>query len=223
MTYLELINKVLIMLREDSVSTYNENDYSLLVSEFINKAKYLVEDAWTWHRLRETIRVTTAANTYNYVLTGAGERFILLDRKEDAPDVLNDTDDVWMEKAPYASWMTLMLNRNDTQLGTPYWFDFNGYDSSGDPIVDMYPIPDGAYAINFQLYIPQEELSSDATKIIVPWRPVVELAYLFALEERGEDAGTISDRIEQWQREMLSNAIAKDVAKSDDEMIWRVE
>jgi hypothetical protein len=47
MTYLQLVNKVLTRLREDTVSTVSQNTYSALVGEFVNDAKRLVEDAWT--------------------------------------------------------------------------------------------------------------------------------------------------------------------------------
>ena len=59
MTYLELVNKVLIRLREDEVGSVNQTAYSKLVGEFVNDAARLVEDAWDWSALRTTLTVTT--------------------------------------------------------------------------------------------------------------------------------------------------------------------
>ena len=48
MTYLQLVNKVLVRLREDQVTSVASNDYSLLVGEFVAQAASEVEDAWNW-------------------------------------------------------------------------------------------------------------------------------------------------------------------------------
>ena len=59
MTYLEAVNSVLRRLREDEVVSVSANPYSKLVGELVNDAKRLVEDAWDWSSLRNTITVQT--------------------------------------------------------------------------------------------------------------------------------------------------------------------
>ena len=159
MTYLELVNEVLALLREDSVASVTETDYSILIGKFINRAKYKVENVWEWQRLRNTIRITTSSGTYSYSLTGGGKRFKLLQKLDGSFDVFNDTDDVYLEKAYSTGWMSMMLNYNNQVNSKPGYFDINGYDGSYDPIVDLYPIPDANYTINFNAYIPQADLS----------------------------------------------------------------
>ena len=75
MTFLELVNDVLVRLREPVVTTYSETTYSTLIAKFINDAKRQVEDAFSWNALGTTITVTTVANTSSYSLTGAGQKF----------------------------------------------------------------------------------------------------------------------------------------------------
>ena len=48
MTYLQIVNKVLRRLRENEVSSINENPYSLLIGDLVNVVKREVEDAWDW-------------------------------------------------------------------------------------------------------------------------------------------------------------------------------
>ena len=48
MTYLELINDVLVRLREPTVSTNLETTYSTLLGKFVNDAKRQIEDAFAW-------------------------------------------------------------------------------------------------------------------------------------------------------------------------------
>lgn len=45
MTFLQLVNKVLVRLREDTVSSVDENSYSQLIGEFVNDAVKEVEAA----------------------------------------------------------------------------------------------------------------------------------------------------------------------------------
>ena len=79
MTYLQLVNKVLVRLRENEVSTVGENSYSKLIGEYVNDAKRTVENAWDWTGLRNTLTVDTQANVFNYVLTGADNTIKILD------------------------------------------------------------------------------------------------------------------------------------------------
>ena len=65
MTYLDLINGVLRRLREDTVTTANETDYSQLVGEFVNDAKKQVELAHKWSALRTTVTLSTNVGTTN--------------------------------------------------------------------------------------------------------------------------------------------------------------
>ena len=46
MTYLEIVNKVLVRLREEEVTTLDENDYSKLVANLVNVTKQEVENSW---------------------------------------------------------------------------------------------------------------------------------------------------------------------------------
>jgi len=93
MTYLEAVNRVLIRLREEEVTTVNQNSYSKLIGTFVNDAKRMVEDAWDWSSLRTTITVTTEADVFSYNLLGTNSSFKTL-------DVLNDTKNCYMEHIP---------------------------------------------------------------------------------------------------------------------------
>ena len=80
MTYLELVNDVLVRLREPTVATVTATDYSTLIGKFVNDAKRQIEDAFSWNVLGQTITVTTTSGTYSYALTGAGQKFQVLER-----------------------------------------------------------------------------------------------------------------------------------------------
>ena len=58
-THKELVNNILIRLRERQVGTVNETAYSTLISVLVNDAKDFVQAAWQWSALRETITINT--------------------------------------------------------------------------------------------------------------------------------------------------------------------
>jgi len=200
MTYLELINDVLVRLRETTVSTTTETSYSTLIGKFVNDAKRQIEDAYAWNVLGTTITLSTTSGTYSYALTGSGQKFQVL-------DVLNVTSNLRMKNVDFAT-MNRYQNFSTPVNGIPAYYAFDGVDGSYDTKVTLYPRPDGVYSIPFSLTVPQATLSSDSTVVSVPDVLVVQNAYARALVERGEDGGLSSSEAYSLYKAMLSDYIA---------------
>jgi len=200
MTYLELINDVLVRLREPTVSTNLETTYSTLLGKFVNDAKRQIEDAFAWNVLVQTITLTTVANTSSYSLTGAGQKFQVL-------DAINTTSLLGMTNIDF---VTMNRNINFLPVGTsaPVNYAFNGVDGNYDTKVTLYPVPDAVYTVKFSLAIAQANLSADATVVQVPDVLVAQNAYARALVERGEDGGLSSSEAYALYKSMLSDHIA---------------
>jgi len=200
MTYLELINDVLVRLRETTVSTNSETTYSALIGKFVNDAKRQVEDAYAWNVLGTTVTLSTTSGTYSYALTGAGQKF-------QVQDVINVTGNVGMKNIDFAT-MNRYQNFSTPVSGIPAYYAFDGVDSNNDTKVTLYPRPDGVYSIPFSLTVPQATLSADATVVKVPDVLVAQNAYARALVERGEDGGLTSSEAYALYKTMLSDYIA---------------
>jgi len=200
MTYLELVNDVLVRLREPTVTTVVLNSYSTLIGKFVNDAKRQIEDAFSWNVLGQTITVTTAASTASYALTGAGQKFQVM-------DVINTTSNVGLTNISFVD-MNRKLNFTPLVYSLPYEFAFDGVNASYDTKVNLFPIPDGVYTIKFALTVPQATLASDSTVVLVPDVLVAQNAYSRALIERGEDGGFSSSEAYQLYKSMLSDYIA---------------
>jgi hypothetical protein len=210
-TRLELVNEVLVRLREPEVATVDQNTLSKLIGVFVNDAKRAVEDAYNWNALTQTLTATTVSGTFNYTLTGTGSRFKVLDVQ--IPSLK------YQLKAASTTQMTQWLLHDSTQ-GVPTRYNFNGIDSNGDTQVDLYQIPDAAYSIYFNLYVPQEDLDDDTDTLYVPKRPVVQLAYAMALVERGEDGGLTSSEAYSIYKSILSDYIAIEASRYPEEDSW---
>lgn len=216
MTYIELVNAVMRRLRESEVSTVqgagNSNSYARLIGDFVNEAKDQVVASWDWSSLKYTMRVTTTPGLFSYELNGTGNMFKLL-------DVLNDTSDILMlEKS--SSWFNREYLLAEPQQGPPVFYNFNGTSNDRDTLIDVYPIPDAEYNINFNIKLGEVPLVADTDELYVPSRPVILLATAMAIEERGEDGGQQSANAYGAYRTALADEIAFDAARSPESTIW---
>lgn len=213
MTLLEIVNATLVKLRQTTVATTTESTYSTLVTQFVNEARREVEDAWNWLALRSTVSVTTSPSVSQYILTGVGNsRFKVM-------SVINDTDDEFM--TPLGSnEMTKRFLFGDVPEGSPTHYAFNGFDSNGDPVVDLYPIPNDATIIRFNLVIPQNDTEAGGTVIKVPGHIVKLGAYVKALAEKGEESSNAYDKANAEYVGALSSNIAQEEALLPNETDW---
>lgn len=210
--FLQLTNSVLNRLRESEATSVNDNDYTRLVARWINDSKRQVEDAYNWNSLSETLSATTTNDIFNYVLEGSGQRFRVI-------DVLNDTSNCFVQNAS-TRWMDERFLLTTAQKGAPRYFNFNGTDINGDTQVDLYPIPDGAYNIRFNIIKPQTELVDNADVLLVPHEPVILGAYARAIAERGEDGGVQSNEAYALYSQSLADAISLESGRYVEEQQW---
>ena len=212
MQYIQLVNSVLRRLRETEVSSVSDNSYSKMIGEFVNDAKRQVEDAYAWNALSDTLSATTTNDIFNYVLVGSGQRFRMI-------DVINDTDDSFL-KYQTISEMNRLFLMTSSDKGSPAYYNFNGTDENGDTQVDLYPIPDGAYNIRFNVIKPQLPLSANSDRLLVPHEPVIFNACARAFAERGEDGGITSGEMYALYNQSLADAIAIESSRYLEEGEW---
>jgi hypothetical protein len=212
MNYIQLVNDVLIRLREPEASSVSDNAYVKLIARFVNDSKRVVEDSYNWNALSDTLSATTTADVFNYVLVGSGQRFRVI-------DVINDTQNSFVELAS-TKWMDQQFLMTTPQKGSPAYYNFNGVNSNGDTQVDLYPIPNGAYNLRFNIIKPQVPLAVNADILLVPEEPVILGALARAQAERGEDGGVQAGETYQLMRQSLADAIALESGRYLEEQEW---
>ena len=214
MMYLDLVNGVLKRLRESTVTTAPENDYSVLIGELVNDAKKQIELRHEWTALRTTLTFNTVVSTSQYTLTNAYQNAIF---KQAMNDSTNN----------YINQRDLTYFNNNTVLatapsGSPTDFMFEGTSSDGYLKVKLNPVPDAIQAIRFDMIIPQVDLSADADILSIPSNPVLQLAFGMALRERGETGGMSAAEQFQVADSALSDAIAIDQNRYQNETYYAV-
>jgi len=210
-TYLQLVNNVLIRLRESEVSSVNDTPYSSLIGVLINDAKREIEDAYSWNALNSTIVLPTVSGQGSYTLTGSGQRFKV-------HSVLNDTENIGMAQAS-PDWLDQQYYLATVQNAAPIYYCFDGV-SNDDNVVRVWPQPDTVYSLRFNLNIPQADLSANGDLIKVPAHLVQMLAYANAVAERGEDGGQSFSELYQKYRLALADAISLDANRYDEQVTW---
>ena len=212
MNYIQLVNDVLIRLREPEATSISDNAYVKLIARYVNDSKRVVEDSYNWNSLSDTLSATTTADVFNYVLVGSGQRFRVI-------DVINDTQNAFVELAS-TRWMDQQFLMTTPQKGSPAYYNFNGTNSNGDTQVDLYPIPNGAYNLRFNIIKPQVPLAVNADVLLVPDEPVILGALARAQAERGEDGGVQAGETYQLMKQSLADAIALESGRYLEEQEW---
>ena len=211
-TYLQAVNSVLRRLRETEVSTVNENAYSKMIGELVNDSKSSVEAAFGWNALSDTLTAVTTPEIFSYVLTGSGVRFKIV-------DVYNESQHIFMNLA-HTSWMTAQFMQESPAHGAPSYYNFNGQDANGDTLVDIFPIPDAAYTLRFNVILPQAPLVADTDLIKVPGDVVILNAFARAVVERGEDGGLQSSEAYALAKNLMADYIALESNRYIEDTNW---
>ena len=219
MTYRQLINEVLIRLRETTIASdwsgaLNDStvvsDYNKVIGALVNDSKRSIESYNDWMALRETVTFNTVVGTKNYNLS-AGQEFKVL-------DVINQATGNELLQASRT-----FLNRQKfptDPTGEPHYYGFNGTDSSNNLKVDLSPIPSTVQAISFDIAKYQNSLTAAADILKIPSKPVILGAYARALSERGEDGGTQSSLAAEEAASSISQAIMMDSGNAQYESDW---
>jgi hypothetical protein len=98
MTLLTIVNKVLRRLREDTVSSVAESEYSKLIGEFVNEAKEQMEDMWFWSVYETAVSTSILgdSSTTDYDLTATNDRSFLIRRERDQLPMAFDVTSPWL-------------------------------------------------------------------------------------------------------------------------------
>ena len=221
MTYRELINQVLIRLREDTISadwSGNINDsgtvsaYHKVIGSLVNDSKRGVEERHDWLNLRESITFNTVVGTKNYNLN-SGQEFKII-------DAMNNTTGHHLHQVSKVYINTVKYPTDDT--GQPLYYGFNGSDSSNNLKIDLSPVPSEVQTLSFDICKYQDNLSTAASVLKIPAQPVILGAWARAIAERGEDGGTQSSLAAQEANEAVKQAIILDSGNTQYETDWYV-
>jgi len=234
-TFLQLINDVLVRLRETPVVTNTATAYSTLIGALINDAKREVEDSWQWSGLLDYFTFTvTSLGVYQYETTGAttnsgrtlGDRTRLwIDDEENVPLLFCTTKNFenqlkWQPALDNFIPYQVSINQGATAQNIPVAWQvvpstINSTAGLWNKTINIYYPPNQiavSNSLTYRCYVvnPQTDLVNDSDTLIIPYWPVVQKAYLYALFERGEELGESLSLTAKKVEDTMSNAIELD-------------
>ena len=221
MTYRELINQVLIRLRENTIATdwsgaVNDSStvsaYHKVIGSLVNDAKRHVEERHDWLNLRETKNINTVSGTKNYNLSSGQQIKIIDSINNNTGQHLKQVSKLYVNTVKYPT----------DGAGEPMYYAFNGSDTSNNLKVDLSPVPTAVHTISFDIVKYQDNLTNASTVLKVPAQPVILGAWARAIAERGEDGGTQSSLTAGEANEALKQAIILDSGNTRYETDWYV-
>ena len=207
-TYIDIVNEVLVRLREQEVTAVSENALSALVGKFVNDAKRQISDAYDWDAFNQAVSFNTVAGQVgDYSITNAGRRFKIM-------DVINTTDYYNLTPLSHSDHDKFYYAVQSPTQAMPMYYTMQGVDSNGDTQVKLWPVPDKVYNIRFSLIVPENDFVNDGDTTKLAKDPIVLNAYARALVERGEDGGLNSSEAYALAKAAMADLISLELARS---------
>lgn len=227
LTYLQAVQKVLLNLRESTITDLSAV-YSQLIGEFVNQAKEKVEAVHRWKGLSTTIGFTTVQSQTGYTLSSSGSpvctstsgNFPLDERSQILTDEENNQQVFDATTAAQGGLIRLKRVSRETELALNVFLanqspvQPNGFSYSyenGQPVFYLVGAPTGGRIMNVRMKVPQTQFSTGSEVFLTPWRPIVSFATFLAMEERGEELSEKSTLYLNRHDQELERAIEADV------------
>jgi hypothetical protein len=216
MTYLEAVNKVLRRLREDEVVSVSSNPYSKLIGEFVNDAKSLVQNAWSWSgNIQQNINIGSDLASYTIPNSTVNTQVLSVRNI----DIKSD-----LKKLEYTDYRNLFIDNVlvPTEGAQPEFYATQFDFTTDSQVVYFWPPTSGTktFYLNVRWDNRGDDVLTDSSILSVPSLPVVQYAHAMAVEERGETGGTTPATLFSTAKSSLSDAIAYDAACFPSATTW---
>lgn len=209
MTYLDLVNRVLRGLRENTVAGITA-DYPRLIGQLVNEAKADLEDDGPWSALRQTSSLTFVAGDNTVIVSGSNDRsYLLLDSYGQAQMFVEGLSSPYrLIQISHEDMRAMRIINPNATPGIPIYFSLPR-DQDG-LTVSIFPVPDVTYTIRGDFIVPQDDLDDVNDELFIPSEPVWREALVRAMEERGEEFAGQLDTARTRASDVRAKAIMRD-------------
>lgn len=222
MTYLELINEVLVRLREDVITEFqvDSNPYFRSIGAHVNDAKRRVENAWSWSCNRKTDIVPLVEGERNVELPNSGDQTFY----ELQSIYVGETSDPktlsFVRRIPYSNLRKRYLSGTPDN-NRPLEFAFTGRDATtGNITIQLASPPTAGLSLEVDCVRQQGPLVNASDILLVPSLPVYSMATALASRERGEVGGSPTSELFALANSYLADAIQQDSVLFEEELTW---
>lgn len=234
-TQLQIVNNLLLRLRETEVVSTTDNSYSTLLAQIVADSYEEVADEWNWLSMEQVAYIPLPAGSLSIVAdsTTVGtiptwEMFLERERGHTRARIFPDgtppfplEQGVGIGEATLANLEDERLRVGDQSIDTtPTCFAVKEYLAGtgvDDATVGFEFLQSSTtdYTFCLQFRARPLQLTTDGTlenePLLIPTRPVQELAMMYALNERGEEMGEPGNVAEARYIRALAAAKEKDL------------
>jgi hypothetical protein len=243
-TQLDLVNNILVRVREKQVENITDNTYSQLVAQIVAESYEEVLDEWNWRSLSETSVFAIPAGSMggpasDFVVGGflAPDARLFLAREGGAPysrvipepyviDLFEDNSSYQMRELTLPQYSDVVQRQIRQETDYPQYFALRPLPDETLDILFWQPAKTDC-SVSMTYWRRPNRMSSDGTtqgaNIEIPFRPVQELALMYTLNERGEEMGEPGNLAERRYMQALSSAKELDLkaAEQNNTGEWR--
>jgi len=229
MTLLQMVNKILKRLREDTVLSTDSTDYSMLIGEIIADQYRELQEVYAWESTKHTIIFDTVASQTRYCLSrnitsggdarDANSRLACIGSIVDKKgafvyDSDTDYDGSCMVLISDTERAKLAARDRDQTQDEPWYYSVTN--DGVDWYLDFAWAPTQVKRCDINLITVYSDLETDGTDdntvLYVPARPLYLGALAMALNERGEEIGEPGNLAGERYKMALAAAIEADAA-----------
>lgn len=209
MTYLQLINKVLARLRQDTVASLSDNG-ATLAGHFVNQAKEEIEDMGPWMALRAAQTVSASAGTASYLMSSTNERSYVVRDGRGVPQIYETTAGS-KNLIQLIEWEEMRRLHNLDESVVQAQPIYAAIDRGATGLtIKFYPTPASSRTYSVLCVVPQAELASISTSITIPSRPVWMYAAALYAMERGEEMSGEPGSLMMQARSVINDFVLTD-------------
>lgn len=240
-TQLEIVNKLLVRLRENQVSTTQDNPYATLIAQIVADSYQELLDEWNWDSLNKECAIAVPSGTSRLPVTAvvygtlptADMMLTRLNGESYAVWVTGDTYTPGEIQGQPTSEVDVADLRRYVQVNglvpAEYPMSFAVTIDTDNDLIQLEfsqePSQDLVFVTQFtkRTSTMQSDGTTDDQIIDVPVRALEALAFMYALNERGEEMGEPGNLAERRYINALSAAKEKDIKAKEhgNRMDWR--
>ena len=207
MTYLDLVNQVLVRLRDDKIGAFIDDAYVETIKTLVNDAKFFVENAWEWNINRQVDKVVANKNTVSLPNSDRTGYHIYNVRDKNGRRLRIIPKGYALDKA----------KASPTEFP---WGYYHAGRTQNEQSLGIFPPPENNPVLDIEAHYPSPPLVAEGDVLYIPALPVILYATSFAVRERGETGGTSAQEWTAFAQQALKDAISRDTTWNPDEFTW---
>lgn len=233
MNYKEMVNEVLVRMREDEVTSVTDPDndpQQKIICKFVNDSMNRVARSHTWNAFRKVWVVDLAHGVNKYILSSGAENSAIYS--------VTDVNKRALQEVSARRWA-----QYKSTYGSPSYYHVGSVENH-ELAITLFPTPDSSHGdggnseeytvAQFGLmtfndptktlivtgFAQPHNLVNDDDLITIPTDPIIQYALAYGHSERGEAGGQSVMELFGIAKSSLSDAISWDVNNSTSEYLW---